>query len=126
MQLRVKISLCTDGDYHLNNSEDYNMPYDCFDDDNYFGVYLFDDKDDKLYLYEDKSYLQFDTWWRACRLLEHMLTDLHVLFTHHYVLDYLYHLFDDAMKALGKRERTYYGELSGNYEGTFIEYSVVD
>ena len=124
MKLIVKIGLETDGDYSLLHEDQFGMKYD---GTGYFGVFGFDDSNKTyLYPYEDKSYLQFDSWWRLNSLLEHMLTDLHVSFTHHYVLDYLYHMFDDAMEAIGRRETSYYGSISGNYEGTFIEWFVTD
>lgn len=124
MKLIVKIGLETDGDYSLLHEDQFGMKYD---GTGYFGVFGFDDSNKTYhYPYEDKSYLQFDSWWRLNSLLEHMLTDLHVSFTHHYVLDYLYHMFDDAMEAIGKREKSYYGSISGNYEGTFIEWFVID
>jgi hypothetical protein len=124
MQLILKIGLETDGDYSLLHEDKFDMRWD---GTGYFGVFRFNDTDkEKLYPYEDKSYLQFDKWWRANALLEHMLTDLHVSFTHHYVLDYLYHMFDDAMEAIGKREESYYGSISGNYDGTFIEWFMVE
>lgn len=124
MQLIVKIGLETDGDYSLLHPEQFDMSWD---GNGYFRVFRFDDNDkETLYPYEDKSYLQFDKWWRANSLFEHMLTDLHVIFTHHYVLDYLYHMFDDAMEAIGRREETYYGSISGNYDGTFIEWFLIE
>ena len=124
MKLIVKIGLETDGDYSLLHEDQFGMKYD---GTGYFGVFGFDDSNKTyLYPYENKSYLQFDSWWRLNSLLEHMLTDLHVSFTHHYVLDYLYHMFDDAMEAIGRRETSYYGSISGNYEGTFIEWFVTD
>lgn len=124
MKLIVKIGLETDGDYSLLHEHQFGMKYD---GTGYFGVFGFDDSNKTyLYPYEDKSYLQFDSWWRLNSLLEHMLTDLHVSFTHHYVLDYLYHMFDDAMEAIGKRETSYYGSVGGNYDGTYIEWFVVE
>ena len=124
MKLIVKIGLETDGDYSLLHEDKFGMEYD---GSGYFNVYRFDDDDkETIYPYENKSYLQFDKWWRANALLEHMLTDLHVSFTHHYVLDYLYHMFDDAMEAIGKREESYYGSISGNYDGTYIEWLIVE
>lgn len=123
MQLILKIGLETDGDYSLLHEDQFGMKYD---GTSYYNVFRFNDTDkETLYPYENKSYLQFDKWWRANSLLEHMLTDLHVSFTHHYVLDYLYHMFDDAMKAIGKREESYYGSISGNYDGTFIEWFMI-
>lgn len=124
MKLIIKIGLETDGDYSLLHEDKFGMEYD---GSGYFNVYRFDDDDKEyLYPYEHRSYLQFDKWWRANALLEHMLTDLHVSFTHHYVLDYLYHMFDDAMEAIGKRKETYYGSISGNYDGTYIEWLLVE
>lgn len=124
MKLIVTIGLETDGDYSLLHPEQFEMNWD---GTGYFGIYCFGDEDkETLYAYEDKSYLQFDKWWRANSLLEHMLTDLHVIFTHHYVLDYMYHMFDDAMEAIGKRETSYYGSVDGNYAGTFIKWQVID
>lgn len=124
MQIIIKIGLETDGDYSLLHEDKFGMEYD---GSSYFNVYRFDDDDkENLYPYENKSYLQFDTWWRANALLEHMLTDLHVSFTHHYVLDYLYHMFDDAMEAIGQRKETYYGSIEGNYSGTYIEWFIVE
>lgn len=124
MKLVVKIGLETDGDYSLLHPEQFGV---IWDGSGYFGIYRFDDEDkETLYPYEDKSCLQFDKWWRANSLLEHMLTDLHVIFTHHYVLDYLYHMFDDAMEAIGRREETYYGSVNGNYDGTFIEWFLIE
>lgn len=124
MKLVVKIGLETDGDYSLLHPEQFEMRWD---GTGYFGIYRFNDEDkETLYPYEDKSYLQFDKWWRTNSLLEHMLTDLHVIFTHHYVLDYLYHMFDDAMEAIGRRETSYYGSVGGNYDGTFIEWFIVE
>lgn len=124
MKLIIKIGLETDGDYSLLHEDKFGMEYD---GSGYFNVYCFDDDNkEKIYPHEDKSYLQFDKWWRANALLEHMLTDLHVSFTHHYVLDYLYHMFDDAMEAIGQRKETYYGSISGNYDGTYIEWLIVE
>jgi hypothetical protein len=71
--------------------------------------------------YEDYSYSKFDAWWRAQRLLEHMLCDIRVIHTHHYVLDYLYHMFDNTIRDLHDRLPSSYHQVSGNYDGTFIE-----
>ena len=123
MKIIVKIGLETDGDFKLENHEEYKMNYD--DCGGYDGTFVFEENT-PLYPYEDHSYAKFDAWWRAQRLLEHMLCDIHVIHTHHYVLDYLYHMFDDAMRAIGNREESYYGSVSGNYEGTFIEWFMID
>lgn len=122
MKVKVKINLETDGDFRLNNHEEYKMRNGCYD---YEGEFLFDENT-PLYPYEDYSYAKFDAPWRAIRLLEHMLCDMHVLHTHHYVLDHLYHMFDNAIEAIHKREKYHYGDISGNYEGTSIEISIIE
>lgn len=125
MKILVKIALATDGDFSVVHPKNYHLSNDIYSD--YYGAYIFDDSDKTtLYRYEDGSYLQFDCWWRACRLLEHMLTDLHVIFTHHYVLDYLYHMFDESIQSIGKREKYHYASIGGNYEGTHIEVTVLE
>ena len=124
MKIVIKVGLSTDGDYSLQHAQKYNME---FDGNKYFHVYQFNDEGRyTFYPYEDTSYAMFDSWWRASRLLEHILCDIHVLYTHHYVLDYLYHMFDDAIKALHNREESHYGSIDGNYAGTYIEYFTVD
>ena len=68
MQLLLKIGLETDGDYSLLHEDNFDMRWD---GTRYFGVFRFDDTDkETLYPYEDKSYLQFNKWWRANTLLQ--------------------------------------------------------
>lgn len=124
MKIIVKIGLETDGDYSLMNFKKYNMEYD---GSGYYHEYTFDDEcKNTLYPYEDTSYTQFDAYWRAIRLLEHVLCDIHVLYTHHYVLGYLYRMFDNSIRDLHDRLHDIYHEVNGNYEGTYIEISVTE
>ena len=120
MIVSVTIGLETDGDYSLTHRDQYHMSYD---GSGYYNHFIFSDTDtvDGLYTFEDDHDITFDATWRACRLLEKMLCDLHVIYTHHYVLDYLYHMFDDAIDAIGRKETHFETSISGNYEGTFIE-----
>ena len=117
MKVIVKIGIETDGDFRLENYESYKMH--CGYDD-YHGVFIFNENT-PLYPYEDCSYTKFDACWRAIRLLEHMLCDFKVIHTHHYILDYLYHIFDDAIEAIHRRDKYHSGHISGNYDGTEIE-----
>ncbi len=122
MKVIVNIGLETDGDYRLENHESYKMTHGYED---YEGTFVFDENT-PLYPYEDYSYTKFDAPWRAIRLLEHMLCDLRVGYTHHYVLDYLYHMFDDAIQAIHDRKRFHEGDVSGNYGGTYITIRIID
>ena len=117
MKVVVKIGIETDGDFRLENYESYKLIHGY---DDYSGVFTFDEET-PLYPYEDSGYDKFDACWRAVRLLEHMLCDFKVGYTHHYVLDYLYHMFDDAIEAIHRRDKHHYGYISGNYDGTDIE-----
>ena len=80
LKIIVKIGLETDGDFRLENHKEYKMKYD--DCGGYDGTFIFEENT-PLYPYEDHSYSKFDAWWRAQRLLEHMLCDIRVIHTHH-------------------------------------------
>ena len=122
MKVIIQIRLCTDGDFSLNNYEAYSMQ---FDGEDYIGRFEFD-ANTPLYAYEEHSYINFDSYWRAQQLFKHMLTDIHVGFSHYYVLDDLYHLFNDAIQAVRNKQTQYYNSISGNYEGTSIQIYVKD
>ena len=38
-----------------------------------------------------------------------------------YIMDYIFHMFDDAIHAIYRREPQFESSVGGNYEGTFIE-----
>ena len=96
MKIVIQIRLETDGDYRLENADSYKMSSG-FED--YCGDFVFDENT-PLYPYEGFNYIQFDAAWRARRLLEHMLCDIRVIHSHYYVLDYMFHMFYDAMQAI--------------------------
>lgn len=122
MKISISVSLETNGDYSLHNSGLYGMEYD---GSGYFNTFEFADNTPK-YDFESDYVIHFDPCWRACSLLEKMLCDIHVYHTRYYVLDYLYHMFEDAMKAIGRHEKELEVSVSGNYEGTFIEFTLED
>lgn len=122
MKVYVSVSLETDGDYTLRNNEAYGMEYD---GSGYYSTFEFTDDTPKQD-FEYSSYIGLGPAFRACRLLEKMLCDIHVHYTHYYVLDYLYHMFNDAIEALERREKEFEASISGNYEGTFVEIRVED
>ena len=127
MKYQVKIGIETDGDFNL---EDYdklfsmNHPY-CSTE--YYAQYLFDDED-KVYIYnwEDASALKFDAKWKVNKLLEELLVRFRVRASHYYVLDYLYHMIDDAKKKLWEGEKIIETYISGNYDCTFIQILAAD
>lgn len=50
-----------------------------------------------------------------------MLCDIHIASGHYYIMDDIFHMFDDAIHAIYKREHQFASSVSGNYEGTFIK-----
>lgn len=122
MKINISISLETDGDYSLRNNELYSM--EC-DGSSYFNTFEFADNTYR-YDFESDCAASFDPCWRACSLLKKILCDIHVYHTHYYVLDDLYHMFEDAMEAIGRHEKEFEVSISGNYDGTFIEFTLED
>lgn len=117
-KITLKIGLETDGDYSLKNALLYNMKYD--DCGSYFNNFVFT-CDTPQYAFEDEHDIDMSPSWRACRLLEKMICDIHVSYTHHYIIPYIYKMFEDSIEAVGRNEAGFESSISGNYEGTFIE-----
>ena len=122
MKINLHVSLCPDGDFSLRDNNKYHL---LWEGDGYYQEYLFYDELPNQE-WEDSTDHTFDPLWRANSLLEKMLCDIHVYHTRYYLLDYLYHMFDDAMEAIGRREGSFEVEINGNYEGTFISFEITE
>lgn len=122
MKIIVNIAIETDGDFRVENADSYGLTGD---GESLSGEFVFDDST-PLYIYEEHDYRKFGPKWRATALFKHMLCDMRVYFTHYWVLDDLYHLFNNAMKAINNNEKSYCDSLSGNYDGTMISFKVFD
>ena len=118
MQIILKISLQTDGDFSLRNYEKYHMNYDGVE--GYYNKFIFN-IDTPAYMFEDEHDIKMTTGWRASTLLEKMLCDLHIYYTHHYLIQDLFNMFDSAIENVGKYPSYYEASLGGNYDGTYIE-----
>lgn len=118
MKIDIKVSLETDGDYSLNNNTDYHMEYD--GSGGYYHYFTFT-PDTPAYNFEDEHDIEMSPSWRACTMLEKMLCNIHIHYTHYYILLDLYNMFEEAMTAIGKGLQQFETSISGNYEGTFIE-----
>lgn len=116
-KVTLKIGLETDGDYSLQNDTIYHM---IWDGSGYFQNYVFDDSTQPQE-WEDAYTSSRDPVYRALDLLEQMLCDIHVASSHYYIMEDLFHMFDDAIHAIYRREPQFESSVSGNYEGTFIE-----
>ena len=113
----IKIGLNPDKDYSLRDAERFHMKWDGI---GWYGIFSFT-RDTPQYNFEDEHDIQMSPSWRACTLLEKMLCEIHVSHTHHYVIKYLYDMFDEAITAIGKDRFSFESSVDGNYEGTYIE-----
>lgn len=116
-KITLKIGLETDSDYSLRNNNTYHMMWD---GSGYFQNYLFDDNTEPQ-PWEEPYTSSREPAYRALDLLEKMLCDIHVASGHYYIMDDIFHMFDDAIHAIYRREPQFESSVSGNYEGTFIE-----
>lgn len=117
MKITLKISLVTDGDFSLPNFKQYDMEWD---GTGYWAMFVFTE-DTLAYNFEDEHDTEMSPRWRACNLLEKMICDIHVSYTHHYLIKDLYDMFEEALCAVGQDMLSFETSISGNYEGTFIE-----
>ena len=82
MTINLHVSLCPDGDFSLRDNEKYHMEWD---GDDYYQEYLFYEGLPRQ-TWEHSTDHTFDPLWRAVSLLEKMLCDIHVSYTHHYLI----------------------------------------
>ena len=116
-KITLKIGLETDGDYSLADNDLYLMPWD---GSGYFHNFVFDNNT-KPQPWEEPYTSSREPAYRALDLLEKMLCDIRVASGHYYIMDDIFHMFDDAIHAIYRREPQFESFVSGNYEGTFIE-----
>ena len=110
-KINLKIDLETDGDYSLPDYEKYGMKYEY---GGYSGRFHFEDTTDDSY----KAIRD------ATHVLENVLCGIRVAPGHYWIIKDLFEMFDGAIEALCRREPTYMGEVSGNYDGTEIEFTL--
>ena len=129
MKIIIKADFQTDGDY-------------CIEDYNYVSKIVREDIDINLpdrkfkvfqngyntYPFEDEYH--FEMWFECededyCKIyarnyIEELLCNIRFLSTHYYIMPYFYEMFDKGIKSIGK-ENHYFGSISGNYDGTYLE-----
>ena len=129
MKIIIKANFSTDGDYHIEGY-DYSSTRVCEDidinlSDRNFKVFTdgcnmhpFDEdySFEMCFECEDASYCQM----YARSYLEELLCNIRFLSTHYYIMPDFYEMFDKGMNSIG-HENYYYGNVSGNYDGTDLE-----
>lgn len=118
MKIEIVYELHTDGDYSLDNPDYFGCTgrnvkteYDDFYD--YIGSKTFEDKDET-----------------TCRILarnflaKFLCDGIHVSYTHFWLLEYFYNmitcLMEEISKGFKEDKKQFFGEISGNQEGTKI------
>ena len=91
-----------------------------FDGTAYYNSYVFEDGIPK-YSWEADYDANRKPPYRAQALLEKMLCDIHIAYTHYYIMDDIFHMFEAAMDSIRKRDLHFESSVEGNYSGTFIE-----
>lgn len=129
MKIIIKANFNTDRDYGIDGYK-YSYSTVCEDidinlSDRKFKIYTrennqhpFDDEYTfiKVFECEDEDYCKM----YARSYLEKLLCNIRVGFTHYYLIEDFYKMFDKAIKSIGHEEYFYDG-ISGNYDGTDLE-----
>lgn len=129
MKITIKADFQTDGDYCI---EDYNYVSKIVREDidinlpdrkfkvfqNGYNTYPFEDEYhfEMCFECEDEDYCKI----YARNYLEELLCNIRFLSTHYYIMPYFYDMFDKGIRSIGK-ENHYFGSVSGNYDGTYLE-----
>ena len=115
-QLKIVIdwALYTDGDYRLDNAEEYG----CKDDEREWGHYS---GKQTYVMSEDKGCRR-----EAVSFLEKLLCDIRVGYTHYYLIKDMYEMFEKAMRFIGNKENygAEYFYMGGNYDGTELSIKI--
>lgn len=133
MKIIIKAEFSTDGDYHIEGYDfldkkfvkdiDINLPdrnfkintkgYNKhpFGDEYSFGI---------VFKCEDASYCKL----YARNYLEELLCNIRYLSTHYYIIPHFYEMFNKGIESIN-HENYYYGSISGNYDGTYLEIATI-
>lgn len=113
MKVLVKIELSTDGDFSLREIPEFDSAvyYDQYEDGDDYSLTRIYEVDDSEYFYD------------AINFLKKTLCEIHVSYSHYWIIADIYTLFKGAIEAVSKKE-DYYETIDGNYEGTSIKVMV--
>lgn len=108
MKITVDWAYYTDGDFSMRENPFFKFKYD--GDETYSGVEIFENEDETRAKMEARSYL------------EQLLCESHVSYTHYYILEDLYKMFEAGMDFLYNKdgETVFHKEITGNYDGTYL------
>lgn len=111
LKIDIEWSMCTDGDYRLDNADKYDI-YTGYE--SYSGNKVFTSSNDDVIRREAVSFL------------EELLCDIRYKPSHHYVMKYMYEIFEKSISFISKGDN--YGcnieSVGGNYDGTTIHINI--
>lgn len=110
MRVKISIDLITDGDFSLRDIPEFDSAiyFDQYEDGEDYSLTRIYDIDYSEYLHD------------AINFLEKTLCEIHVSYTHHWLIEDIYKLFEGAIEAVRNKESCY-RTIGGNYDGTSIE-----
>ena len=108
LKIEINWSLHTDGDYSLDNLQEYIE--DIVESGCYSGYRVF-------IMSEDKGCRR-----EAITFLEKLLCDIRFSYTHYYIMSDMYKMFETSINFISNRDNygSHYEYISGNYDGTEI------
>lgn len=116
VRINIEFGLLTDGDFSLRNIEYFEKAFKENEDFDYYGNVFFDSKD-----YPDSTYCMF----AAREFVERLLTDIHVSYTHYYILEDIYQMMQPVIEFVNAcKEGIIEKSISGNYSGTFVKVTI--
>lgn len=112
MKIAIDWVYCTDGDFSIRENNFFKFK---FDGEDYSGVEIFEG-DETTVKMNARSYL------------EQLLCETHVSYTHYYILEDLYYMFDEAIDFIYNKEnqKVFHKEITGNYDGTYVHIIFMD
>lgn len=123
MKICMEINLYTDGDYYLNNYMRYASTHK-EDDGDYHIEKVFE-------LNKNDSDFDLKLNVNVVSYLEKILCDMNYSYTHYYIIEDIYNLFNNAIEFVMKLhddsyEKYFYDNIGGNYDGTEITITVTE
>ena len=127
MKIKVSYQFCTDGDYGLDNPEEFG----CTGKEVKLEDYSDDEYDEYADFVGEMIFEDCDSWKcknNAKSFLQKLLCDgIHVSYTHYYLLEDFYNMIDRSIHFISRSDKGKYCEsIGGNQDGTEIRVEFIE
>lgn len=127
MKIKVSYQFCTDGDYSLDNPEEFG----CTGKDVKLEDYSDDEYDEYADFVGEMIFEDCESWRcknHATSFLKKLLCNgIHVSYTHYYLLEDFYNMIDRSIHFISSSDKGEYCEfMSGNQDGTEIRVEFIE